>query len=39
MLSKMIVGYDGSDESEKAYKLSLDLARRYSASLIVLSVV
>lgn len=38
MISKMIVAYDGSKQSEKAFKLALDMASRYSAQMIVLSV-
>jgi len=38
MISKMIVAYDGSKQSEKAFKLALDMASRYSARMIVLSV-
>lgn len=39
MISKLVVAYDGSDESEKAYRLAIDLAQKYSAKMIVLSVV
>ncbi len=38
MISKLIVAYDGSKQSEKAYKLALDMASKYSAPMIVLSV-
>jgi nucleotide-binding universal stress UspA family protein len=34
----MIVAYDGSQQSEKAYKLALDLASKYSAKMVVVSV-
>jgi nucleotide-binding universal stress UspA family protein len=39
MISKMVVAYDGSEESEKAFTLALDMAKRYSAKMIVVSVV
>jgi len=39
MISKMVVAHDGSEESEKAFRLALDMAKRYSAKLIVISVV
>jgi len=39
MFGKMLVAYDGSQQSEKAYMLALDMAARYSAQMIVLSVV
>ncbi len=38
MISKLLVAYDASEQSEKAYKLALDMASRYSATMIVLSV-
>ncbi len=38
LLNKILVAYDGSMQSEKAYDLALDLASKYSAQLIVLSV-
>jgi nucleotide-binding universal stress UspA family protein len=38
MIAKLIVAYDGSKQSEKAYKLALDMASKYSAKMIVLSV-
>jgi len=38
MISKLLVAYDGSEQAEKAYKLALDVASRYSAAMIVLSV-
>jgi nucleotide-binding universal stress UspA family protein len=38
MIHKMIVAYDGSQQSEKAYKLALDLASKYSAKMVVVSV-
>jgi nucleotide-binding universal stress UspA family protein len=38
MISKLLVAYDGSKQSEKAYKMALDIASRYSGKMIVLSV-
>ncbi|GLI36158.1 universal stress protein [Desulforhabdus amnigena] len=38
MFSKLIVAYDGSKQSEKAYKLALDIASKFSAKMMVLSV-
>jgi nucleotide-binding universal stress UspA family protein len=38
MIKKILVAYDGSKESEKAYILALDMACKYSAQIIVLSV-
>jgi nucleotide-binding universal stress UspA family protein len=38
MIGKLVVAYDGSVQSEKAYKLALDLASKYSAKMIVVSV-
>lgn len=38
MIRKILVAYDGSTQSEKAYDLALDMASRYSAQMIVLSV-
>lgn len=38
MISKLLVAYDGSEQAEKAYKLALDIASRYSAAMTVLSV-
>jgi len=38
MISKLVVAYDGSKQSEKAYELALDMAVKYSAQMIVLSV-
>jgi nucleotide-binding universal stress UspA family protein len=38
MIGKLLVAYDGSDQSEKAFRLALDIASRYSATMIVLSV-
>lgn len=38
MIHKLLVAYDGSKQSERAYTMALDLASRYSARMIVLSV-
>ncbi len=38
MISKLLVAYDGSKQSEKAYALGLDMASKYSAEMTVLSV-
>jgi nucleotide-binding universal stress UspA family protein len=39
MISKLLVAYDGSEQSRKAYSMGVDMASRYSAQMIVLSVV
>jgi nucleotide-binding universal stress UspA family protein len=38
MISKILVAYDGSQQSEKAFSFALDMASKYSAQMIVLSV-
>ncbi len=38
MFSKVLIAYDGSKQSEKAYMLAIDMAAKYSAQMIVLSV-
>ncbi len=38
-IDKVLVAYDGSDVSEKAFDMGIDLCLKYSAGLIVLSVV
>jgi nucleotide-binding universal stress UspA family protein len=38
MISKLLVAYDGSKQSEKAYTLALDIVSKYSAKMIVVSV-
>lgn len=38
MISKLLVAYDGSKQSEKAYGLGLDMASKYAAKLMVVSV-
>ncbi len=37
-MRKILVAYDGSKQSEKAFDLALDMASKYSAQMIVLSV-
>jgi nucleotide-binding universal stress UspA family protein len=38
MISKLLVAYDGSEQSEKAYALGLDMAAKYRARVLVISV-
>jgi nucleotide-binding universal stress UspA family protein len=38
MITKLLVAYDGSSQAEKAYSLALDIASKFSAQMIVLSV-
>jgi len=38
MIGKLLVAYDGSPQSEKAYKQALEIASRFSAGLVVLAV-
>ncbi len=38
MISKLLVAYDGSRQSERAYNVALDLATRLGVQVIVLSV-
>ena len=38
MIAKILVAYDGSSQSQKAFDYALDLAVKYSAPLAVLSV-
>ena len=38
MIKKLVVAYDGSKQSEVAYKLALDLASKYQAKMLVLAV-
>jgi nucleotide-binding universal stress UspA family protein len=38
MFSKLLVAYDGSEQSEKAYKVAVNMASKYSAKMLVLSV-
>ena len=37
-MKKILVAYDGSKQSEKAFDLALDMASKYCAQMIVLSV-
>jgi nucleotide-binding universal stress UspA family protein len=37
-MRKILVAYDGSKQSEKAFDLALDMASKYCAQMIVLSV-
>ncbi len=37
-MEKLLVAYDGSKQAEKAYKLALAMASKFSARIIVLSV-
>ena len=39
MITKVLVAYDGSDPSKSAFEFGLDIAGKYSAELLVLSVV
>jgi len=38
MITKLLVAYDGSEQSEKAFQVALDLASKYSAKMLVLAV-
>jgi nucleotide-binding universal stress UspA family protein len=38
MIKKILVAYDGSMQAEKAYDFALDIAQKYSAELVVISV-
>jgi len=38
MITKLLVAYDGSKQSEKAFGFALDLASKYSAKILVLAV-
>ena len=37
-VDKVLIAYDGSEESEKAFDMGLDLCLKYSAQMIVVSV-
>lgn len=37
-MNKLLVAYDGSKQAEKAFNLALDIASKYSAKMMVLSV-
>ena len=39
MFRRIVVGYDGSDHSKKALEIAVDLAKRYGAEIIVITVV
>jgi nucleotide-binding universal stress UspA family protein len=39
MITKVLVAFDGSDPSKRAFDFGLDIAHKYSAELLVLSVV
>jgi nucleotide-binding universal stress UspA family protein len=38
MITKLLLGYDGSDAANHAYAFAVDLARRYGAELHILAV-
>ncbi len=38
MITKLLVAYDGSEQSEKAFQFALDLASKYSAKILVIAV-
>lgn len=38
MITRLLVAYDGSEQSEKAFQVALDLASKYSAKMMVLAV-
>jgi nucleotide-binding universal stress UspA family protein len=38
MISKLLLGYDGSDPAKRAFDLALDLARHFGAELHILAV-
>jgi nucleotide-binding universal stress UspA family protein len=38
MIAKLLVAYDGSKQSDKAFEVALDIASKYSAKMIVLAV-
>jgi len=39
LFRRIVVGYDGSDHSKKALEIAVDLAKRYGAEIIVITVV
>lgn len=39
MFDKIVVGYDGSKQSEKAFEIALEIATRFGAGLLAVSVV
>ena len=38
MIDKLIIAYDSSDESKKAFQMGLELAAKFSAQVLVISV-
>jgi nucleotide-binding universal stress UspA family protein len=38
MIAKLLVAYDGSQQSEKAFAFALDMASKYSAKMLVIAV-
>ncbi len=38
MINKLLAAYDGSQQSEKAFAMALDMASHYSAKVIVIAV-
>lgn len=38
MIDKLLIAYDGSEESKKAFEMGLEIATKFSAQVIVLSV-
>jgi nucleotide-binding universal stress UspA family protein len=38
MIEKLLIAYDGSDESKKAFQMGLEIAAKFSAQVIVVSV-
>jgi len=38
MIAKLLMAYDGSKQSEKAFGFALDLASKYSAKMLVVAV-
>ena len=39
MFEKILVGYDGSKQSEKAFGIALEIATRFGASVLAISIV
>jgi nucleotide-binding universal stress UspA family protein len=38
MITKLLVAYDGSKQSERAFQFALDLASKYAAKMLILAV-
>jgi nucleotide-binding universal stress UspA family protein len=38
MIDKLLIAYDGSDESQKAFQMGLEIAAKFSAQVVVVSV-